>query len=314
MCIGKSAMAGWLMILASALAQIHGAAMPACAQSAGSDAKPFRFGAFEQTLTGLSLPMCAAIADDGTIFVADAGDHQIVVFDRSGQRLRAFGKLGSTEGELRGPASLAIGGDGLIYVADTGNHRVQVFTSAGEVVRGWGARGRGAHEFCAPQGISVHGERVYVADTGNQRIRIKVFDLMGQVVLDLGSDPTEETFRQPVDVAVDGADRMFVLDADRNSVTSFDSSGNRIISWGDYGPFRGLLNNPQDIETFAGQVLVNDTNNHRVQVFSGEGEALRQWGVHDITQHEGQGRIHYPQDLAIGGGATVTFAVFCEPL
>ncbi len=301
----------WLMVTITACV-VGGIPCKAFAQTTQPDVKPFRFGAFERTLTGLSLPTSAAIAADGTIYVADAGEHQIVVFSRAGERLRSFGALGDGAGQLRAPASLAIGGDGLIYVVDTGNVRIQVFDSTGTLVRGWGTRGREPNEFCSPRGIALTGDRVYVADTGNQHV--KVFTSEGQLLLDLGSTGDVDLFKQPVDVAVDDGGRMFVLDADRNCVMSFESDGTFIGSWGDYGPFSGLLNNPQDIELRGDQVFVTDTNNHRVQVFRADGEALRQWGVHDFTRHEGQGRIHYPHDLAIGGPADATFAVLCEPL
>jgi DNA-binding beta-propeller fold protein YncE len=282
-----------------------------------AEARPFRFGEFERALTGLSQPMCAAIADDGTICVADAGAHQIVVMSRDGQRLRAFGLLGDGNGQLRSPASLALDRDGFIYVADTGNDRVQVFDSGGKFVRGWG--GGATHALRGPRGISVAGDRVYVADTGNQRV--KVFSTQGDLLLELGTADATEPFNKPVDVAVDGQGRMFVLDADRNAVLAFEADGTHIRSWGDYGPFSGLLNDPHDIEVLSGgsggsQLFVTDTNNHRVQVFSPDGKSTRQWGVHDFTMHEGSGRIHYPYDLAVGGmeSAGGRFAVVCEPL
>jgi DNA-binding beta-propeller fold protein YncE len=277
--------------------------------------RPFRFGAFERALTGLSLPMSAAIAADGTIYIADAGAHEIAVFARDGQRLRSFGSLGDGEGQLRAPASLAMGDDGLVYVADTGNSRVQVFDATGAFVRGWGERGREANQLCSPRGIAIAGDRVCVADTGNQHV--KVFAREANLLLDLGSSGEVALFRQPVDVAMDSAGRIFVLDADRNSVMSFASDGAHLGSWGDYGPFSGLLNNPQDIDLVTDQVFVTDTNNHRVQVYASNCEALRQWGVHEFARHEGTGRIHYPHDLAIGGGdesGNGRFAVVCEPL
>ncbi len=284
------------------------AAAPAFAQSP-SDVRPFRFGPFETALVGLGLPSAAGVSDDGSIFIADAGLHQVLVYSRSGDRLRAFGVLGDGAGQLHAPMSIAVGSDGLVYVADTGNDRVQVFTAAGNVVRTWGKRGRGEGEFCSPQGIAAQGDRIVVADTGNQRVQ--VFGIDGQFVMSLTGDGAQ-MLKRPVAVAVDETGRIFTVDADKDAVFVFDSTGQFVRAFGDYGPFAGLLNDAQGIACYGSQVLLADTSNHRVQFFDAQGDMKKQWGIHDPASHEGNGRIHYPHDVTIAPDGS--FAVLCEPL
>lgn len=297
----------WVML---SVALAITAANAVARQQPPSDVRPFRFGPFETSLTGLGLPSGAAIGEDGSIFIVDAGTHQVLVYSRSGDRLRAFGTLGSAPGQLHSPTSIASGTDGLLYVADTGNDRVQVFTAAGNLVRAWGKRGQGDGEFCSPLGIAAKGDRIVVADTGNQRLQ--EFGVDGRFVRSLsGSTDGSKTLKRPVAVAIDHADRIFAVDADQDSVFVFDSGGAFIRAFGDYGPFAGLLNDAQGITCFGGQVLLADTSNHRVQFFTETGEMKKQWGIHDPISHEGNGRIHYPHDVAIAPDGS--FAVICEP-
>jgi tripartite motif-containing protein 71 len=273
----------------------------------------FRFGALQTELIGLASPMSAAVANDGMIFVADAGDHRITMFAPDGRQRGAFGSLGKEPGKFHAPSSIAISDDDLIFVTDSGNDRVQVLGRDGSSLRQWGSRGLDPGQFCQPRGIALQDDRVYVADTGNHRVQ--VFDASGMFIEEWGGlGRGDGQFIAPVDVAIDHeSDEVFVLDADNNRVQRFTADGVFIKGWGDFGPFGGLLNNPQGIAVHAGQVFVTDTGNHRVQVFDREGELLRQWGVHDPMAHEGKGKIHYPFDVAIGGFGDDAFAVLCEP-
>lgn len=259
----------------------------------------------------MSLPSGAAILADGSIVIVDAGEHCVRVFSRGGDPLRTFGSLGGGEGDLRSPAALAASDDGLIYVADSGNDRIVMFSAAGRFLRTWGGRGKQPGQFCNPQGVTVAGDRVIVADTGNQRVQ--VFGLDGRFLLEMGgSGETETRLKRPVAVAMDERGRFLVVDSDRDSVRVFDADGQLEQTWGDYGPFAGLLNEPMGVTCVDNEALVVDAANHRIQFFDSSGEMVKQWGLHDPVSHEGDGRIHYPHSVAIAPDRS--FAVLCEPL
>jgi sugar lactone lactonase YvrE len=135
----------------------------------------------------LSDPFGVAVAVDGTIYIADAGE---------GNRIRKISPdgnvttlAGGSEGFADGagaaasfntPSALALGPDGNLYVADTGNNRIRKITPDGKVstIAGNGTAGyvdgpAAQAQFNGPVGlaVSVRGD-IYVADTYNDVIRM----------------------------------------------------------------------------------------------------------------------------------------------
>ncbi|HEU4713527.1 MAG TPA: NHL repeat-containing protein [Pyrinomonadaceae bacterium] len=131
-------------------------------------------------------PFGVAAAEDGTIYVADAGDtNQIKKITPEGVvTTLAGGSEGFADGvgpqaSFNTPSGLAIDADGNLYVADTGNNRIRkitpegvVSTVAGDGTAGY-ADGAGAQaRFDGPIGVAVDSTgSLYVADTYNDRIR-----------------------------------------------------------------------------------------------------------------------------------------------
>lgn len=70
--------------------------------------------------TADSLGTLSGIARDarGTVYVSDASDGKIWVFDSLGRSQRAIGRKGSGPGEFQAPTGIAIGPDGQLYVRD----------------------------------------------------------------------------------------------------------------------------------------------------------------------------------------------------
>lgn len=84
----------------------------------------------------LFFPLSFDVASDGRIYVLDAGNARIQVFDESGGYITQFGSTGSDPGEFDFGSghsasdfagSIAVDDDGFIYVADVGNRRIQKF-------------------------------------------------------------------------------------------------------------------------------------------------------------------------------------------
>ncbi len=83
----------------------------------------------------LSGPTGIAVAADGTVFVADTGNHRVQAFDPSGGFLRTFGSVGEGPGEFRRPMDIDVDSSGQVYVAELGGDRIQVFTPRGQLIR-----------------------------------------------------------------------------------------------------------------------------------------------------------------------------------
>lgn len=122
-----------------------------------------------------SRPQALAIDADDRLWVADACNHRIQVFDVSGERPeleRVWGERGEAPGRLNYPYNLVLDGRGHLYVTEFGNHRVQKFTLDGRSVGVWGAAGRRPGQLNQPWASAVdsHGD-LHVLDSYNHRVQ-----------------------------------------------------------------------------------------------------------------------------------------------
>lgn len=69
--------------------------------------------------------------------------------------------------------------------------------------------------------------------------------------------------------------------------------------WGSFGSDPEQFSTPQGVAVGGnGQVYVEDTSNHRIQVFDAEGNFVRMWGV----LGSGNGQFNDPIGVAVGNG------------
>jgi streptogramin lyase len=88
--------------------------------------------------THMNQPNDVAFGPNGDIYVSDGyGNDRVVVFDKNGKFVRAWGKLGTGQGEFSQPHSIAVDSKSRVYVADRNNARVQVFDSKGKFLSEW---------------------------------------------------------------------------------------------------------------------------------------------------------------------------------
>lgn len=317
-----SALAVFLCLVRPAIAQEEPTSRPATAQvnpvgtaTSAPTTRPTaapaerKLGAYHATISGLLDPGAVAIDDKGRIYVAESGRHRVSVFDKKGKPVRTIGRKGSGDGELFCPAGVAISTNGDVFVSDSGNHRIVVFDRKGQFRLSWGGYGSELGRLIHPMGLSVSDTRVSVADAGNDRIQ--VFDRRGDVLRhfgEWGANPGQ--FRRPVDVDISRGASFHVLDRDNNRVQAFDPLGKNPRAWGGWGPFPDMLGAPLGICLREYRLYVADTANHRVQVASLNGPAVFQWGVHAFMPREGNGKLHFPNAIAVAPDGT--FAVVCE--
>lgn len=198
-------------------------------------------------------PFGVAVAPDGTVYVADAGDAPAIRAIAPDGRVStlAGGERGFTDGlgsaaRFDTPSGLAIDSNGVLYVADTGNHAIRRVTPEGHVstVAGDGVAGdrdgpARAARFNGPIGIAVSRDsRLIVADTYNDRIR--TIELDGTVrTLAGGSTPgavdgigPDARFDTPCGVAVDNDGVVHVADTGNGLLRAIEPSGLvRTLPW-----------------------------------------------------------------------------------
>jgi hypothetical protein len=98
--------------------------------------------------------LTSAAATPDRVFLADAGNREVLICDRqSGKVLERFGKKDPERGNpgfnIPSPYfALAVGADGQLRVANTGLLRVETYTLDGRFVSSWGERGMKIDRFC----------------------------------------------------------------------------------------------------------------------------------------------------------------------
>ena len=81
----------------------------------------------------LALPHAIGFHSDGRLFVADAKQSRIFVWDKAGKYLHIFSQKGEGPGELQFPTCLTVQGD-RVWVTD-GSQRLHIFSADGEFVK-----------------------------------------------------------------------------------------------------------------------------------------------------------------------------------
>ncbi len=120
-------------------------------------------------------PQNMAIDEQDRLWVADACNHRIQVFDvtQNPPRLvKHWGEFGAAPGKLNYPYDLAFDGRGHLYICEFGNHRVQKFTLDGESLGCWGVGGHKPGELFNPWALVIDRlGRVHILDTYNHRVQ-----------------------------------------------------------------------------------------------------------------------------------------------
>ena len=271
-----------ILVIALSLA----VALGACASSIPSDVAQYKLkhswghkgdanGEFNEP-TGIVLT-----AEE--IFVSDARNARIQVFDYSGSFKRTFGNTGDKPEKLGRPMNLAIQNDEL-YVADYFNDAIKIYSLSGKFKRSIGNSGEGPGEFNAPVGIDIaYNGDLFIADFYNQRIQQLKAD--GNFVRQWGT--TGKTgiwsgkFNYPTDVAIDKDNNLFVADGFNDRVQVFDNRGEYSHKWGGLFGMNVSGNRPGWFTTVTSikigpknSIYVADFYNDRVQIFNSRGELI----------------------------------------
>ena len=150
-----------------------------------------------------------SITLDDEIWVTDKDGHTVTKFSTAGDVLLRLGRpdTPSLQAPFAHPADVAVHrASGDVFVSDGyGNSRIHRFSADGELIGGWGEAGQDRGQFTVPHAIWIdRRDRVLVADREN--LRIQVFTLDGEL-LEVWTD-----HYKPMDIYVDGSDRIYVTD------------------------------------------------------------------------------------------------------
>jgi DNA-binding beta-propeller fold protein YncE len=89
-----------------------------------------------------NIPLAAATAPDGTLYVVDSGNFRVQAFTPDGRFKFQFGGIGTGIGNFARPRAIAVDKEGKIFVGDSGFNNVQIFDSSGALLMPLGRLGR----------------------------------------------------------------------------------------------------------------------------------------------------------------------------
>ena len=177
-----------------------------------------------------------------------------------------------------------IGGVGVdkrdnVYVFNRGEHPVIVLDRDGNFLRSWGEG-----VFVRPHGLHMApDDTVFLTDDADHTVRKCTLD--GKVLMTLGvsGKPSEffsgEPFHRCTHTALSPKGEIYVSDGYGNArVHKYTPDGKLIMSWGGPGTDPGQFNIVHNVCCDAdGWVYIADRENHRIQVFNGDGKFEAQW-------------------------------------
>lgn len=195
------------------------------------------------------------------IFIADANNHRIQVFDKWGKFKFHFG-----EGKLKFPNRVAISRNtGDIVVSERPPvHQIQIYNKNGNFMCKFGSK-----HLRHPRGLAVdHKNRVIVVEC--KVMRVFIFNLRGDLLHSFDCSPQ---IQFPNAVAVSKEEEIFISDNRNHCVKVFSFSGEFLRQIGGQGttnyPIGVCLN-----ETTGHLLVVDNYNNLNVTIFRTDGQVI----------------------------------------
>lgn len=151
------------------------------------------------------------------IYVSDAQNGLVRIYDYNGNYLREFGK-----GQLGTPKSIVFYNNE-IYVTDIGKNVIKVFNMQGKWLRDWGKPAR-------PTDLVIKDNTFYLLDAAGHQVLVcdskaNVKKLIGK----MGRNQGELYF--PSSLLIDESNRIWVADSNNNRIQVFDTGGKLVKTY-----------------------------------------------------------------------------------
>jgi len=160
----------------------------------------------------------AAVGND-RVAVADQPSGRIVLFDRGGNLIKAWGKKGEKGDTFKEPSGIIADATGNIWVVDAWRSSIRGFTQEGKEIATIPLKDR----FYGPRGVAAASANVfYVADTGSHRV-VRVSS-SGSVDASWGESrgPGRDSVDNPRSLCVDAKGIVYVADYENKRIQVLD--------------------------------------------------------------------------------------------
>ena len=281
------------------------------------------YGPGEGDRPAFDRPMGVTVGLRNRIYVTDAGNNRVCVFDLAGRFLFSFGELGIAKpaaggsstyqlGRLNFPLGIDTDEDGNVYVASFGNDSVEVFDADGRPLRrfpdpsalvGRGGSGSGGKGIAVTD-VAVHDGLVYALDT----YQVVVFTTEGGYVGQWGRPGSGEgSLDHPNGITIGDDGTIYVSDSNNARVTAFYAEGS--VLWSTGARASGLrsaaerpLQLPRGLDiTRRGQLYVVDAFSFALLEISAEGTVTASYGERGVAPAQ----LNFPNDVAALGDSLV---------
>jgi DNA-binding beta-propeller fold protein YncE len=214
---------------------------------------------------------------DDNVYVFCRGNHPVMIFDKEGNFLDAWGE--KSELYFTFPHGLSVGPDGCVYTADTRDHTVRKWTKDGKLLMVLGtafqpAAPLSAKPFNRPSHAApASNGNVYVSD-GHGNAQIHCFSPQGELLFSWGSfgvGPGQFNVVHDVFIDHDGNDTVYAADRANNRIQFFTSSGEYLGQWDNLLMPQSVRRGP-DGNFYVAELA------HRVTVLDRAGAVLARWG------------------------------------
>lgn len=235
------------------------------------------------------------------VYVVNARDRQVLVFDESGSFRFAFGSAGTGNGQFSGdPRGIAITADGSqVLVTDSNGLRVQAFDAhTGGYL--WKID-QSTYSFVGPRGLAAtpDGTLVVADQWGNALVEFTLTTTGATFAAKrFGGAASQDGVNAPRGMAIDEQGRLLVVDWWNQRIVRSALDGSADFTWGSRGPsdVDGALNYAWDVAVQPGtdRVFVANRESNRISVFTTDGQFV----TNQLLKGNTNGRIIFPQGVA----------------
>jgi DNA-binding beta-propeller fold protein YncE len=213
----------------------------------------------------MNYPRGAAVDQDGVIYVVDANNCRVQVFNDNGTLRGVIGSIGSIGGSFATPQGIFIDSEGRVLVADTRNHRVQIFENF-RLIAVLGEFGYEENQFCLPTACAAGSDgTIFVLDSKSKYGLVKIFDkdmkFKGSFAPN-GDGPGE--LNDPQGMTIDDQGNLWVADTRNHRIQEFGSTGAFMSVWGGKEAGADRFLNPTGVARRGDRVYVADYGNKRI--------------------------------------------------
>ncbi len=265
------------------------------------------FGALGSGHGQVNTPHGVAVAENGTVYLADTKNSRVDELSASGEYITQFGEKGTGSGELVEPAAIAIGKNGDVYVTDTAQSKVKQYSPTGTYIRTiTDSLEAGEHVV----GISASEGHIYTVAEGAADI-ISIYSESGELER-WGCKESVANLKHPKGIVGDHETGSIFLSTEEG-VVGVHMSGpaegecetKKVAS---VGTIAGDVKSPQALSIANKQLYVADASNNRIDQFAVKAEYQLEYAAEYGSEGTGNGQLKNPDGVAIAPGGEMYIA------